>query len=124
MWDTMMLSALKKFINQEDIRAKLEWKIKENTALNKVHEFLLNGNIDEQLKQLIWINHKFYRFLYSACVRTVYMNVTEMHIQERFVETYNEWQSVAYGGWLGQQMNNPLMPQLQYSPLPPNTIVE
>ena len=52
------------------------------------------------------------------------MNVTEMQIQERFVETYDEWQSVAYGGWLGQQMNNPLMPQLQYPPLPPNTVVE
>ena len=50
MWDTMMPSALKQFINQEDIRAKLEWKIKENTALNKVHEFLANANIDEQLK--------------------------------------------------------------------------
>ena len=124
MWDTMMPSALKQFINQEDIRAKLEWKIKENTTLNKVHEFLANANIDEQLKQLIWINRQFYRFLYSACVHTIYMSVTEMHIQERFVETYTEWQSVAYGGWLSQQMNNPLMPQLQHPPLPPNTIVD
>ena len=30
------------------------------------------------------------------------MNVTEMYIQERFLETYNEWQSVAYSEWLGQ----------------------
>ena len=90
MWDTMMSPALKQFINQEDVRAKLEWKIKENTALNKVHEFLANANIDEQLKQLIRVNHQFYRFLYSTCVHNIYMNVTKMHIQERFMETYNE----------------------------------
>ena len=124
MWDTMMPPALKQFINQEDIRSKLEWKIKENTTLNKVHEFLANANTDEQLKQLIGVNHQFYRFLHSTCVHTIYMNVNEMHIQERFVETYNEWQSVAHGGWLGQQMNNPLMPKLQSPPLPPNTVVE
>ena len=47
MWDTMMPPALKQFINQEDIRSKLEWKIKENTTLNKVHEFLANANIDD-----------------------------------------------------------------------------
>ena len=52
MWDTMMLSMLKQFINQEDIPGKLEWKIKKNTALNKVHEFLAIANIDEWLKQL------------------------------------------------------------------------
>ena len=98
MWDTMMPAALKHFINQVDIRAELEWKIKENTALNKVHEFLANANIDEQLKQLIRVNHQFYRFLYLTRVHTIYMNVTEMHIQERFVETYNKWQSIADGG--------------------------
>ena len=124
MCNTMMPPALKQLTNQEGIRAKLEWKIKENSAFNKVHEFLANANIGEQLKQLIRVNRQFYRFLYSTCVHTIYMNVTKIHIRERFVETYNEWQSVAYGGWLGQQMKNPLMPQLQYPPFPPNTIVE
>ena len=79
----MMSTALKQFINQEDIRAKLEWKIKENTTLNKVHEFLANANIDEQLKQLIKVNHQFYKFLYSTCVHTIYMSVNEIHIQKR-----------------------------------------
>ena len=113
MWDTMMPPALKQFINQEEIRAKLEWKIKEKSALKKVYEFLANANIDDKLKQLIRVNHQFYRFLYSTRVHTVYMNIAKRHIQERFMETYNEWQSVAHGRWLGQQMNNPLMPQLQ-----------
>ena len=108
-----MPPALKQFINQEEIRAKLEWKINEKSALKKVYEFLANANIDDKLKQLIRVNHQFYRFLYSTRVHTVYMNITKRHIQERFVETYNEWQSVAHGRWLDQQMNNPLMPQLQ-----------
>ena len=120
----MMPPALKHFTNQEDMRAKLKWKIKENIALNKVHKILTNANTDEQLKQLIRVNHQFYRFLNSMCLHTIYMNVTKIHIQERFMEKYSKWQSAPNGGWLGQQMNNSLMPQLQCSPLPPNTVVE
>ena len=56
----------------------------------QIHEFLANANIDKQLKQVIKVNYQFYRFLYLTCEHTIYMNVTEMHIQERFVETYNE----------------------------------
>ena len=70
MCDTMMPPALKQLINQEDVRAKLEWKIKENSAFNKVHEFLANANIGEQIKQLIRVIHQFYRFLYLTCVHT------------------------------------------------------
>ena len=90
----------------------------------QIHEFLANANIDKQLKQVIKVNYQFYRFLYLTCEHTIYMNVTEMHIQERFVETYNKWQSAAHGGWLSQQMNNPLMPQVQHPPLQPNTVAE
>ena len=66
MWDTMMPRVLNEFIKQEDIRSKLEWQIKENSALNKVHKFLAGTNIDESLQNLIRLNHNFYRFMYST----------------------------------------------------------
>ena len=77
MWETMMLRALTELIKQEDIRSKLEWQIKENTALNKAHEFLAGANIDKSLQNLISLNYNFYRFMYSTCVNIVYMNKKE-----------------------------------------------
>ena len=40
MWETMMPKALNEFIRREDVRRKTEWHVKENTALNIVHNFL------------------------------------------------------------------------------------
>ena len=70
-------------IHQEDIRSKLEWQVKENTALNKVHKFLAGANIDKSLQNLIRLNYNFYRFMYSTCVNIIYMNTKEVQIQER-----------------------------------------
>ena len=80
-WDIMMPRALNEFIKQEDIRSKLEWQIKENTALNKVYRFLEGANIDKNLPNLIRLNHNFCRFMYSTCINIIYMN-TKVQIQE------------------------------------------
>ena len=77
MWETMMLRALTELIKQEDISSKLKWQIKENTALNKAHEFLAGANIDRSLQNLISLNYNFYRFMYSNCVNIIYMNKKE-----------------------------------------------
>ena len=65
MWDLMMSKALKEFIKQENTRLKLEWQIKENTALNKVYKILAGANIDKSLQNFICLNYNFYRFMYS-----------------------------------------------------------
>ena len=64
-WDLMMPKALKEFIKQENTRLRLEWQIKENTALNKVYKFLAGANIDKSLQNFICLNYNFYRFMYS-----------------------------------------------------------
>ena len=122
MWDTMMPRAPNEFIKPDDIRSKLERQIKENTALNKVHDFLAGANIDESLQKLIRLNHNFYRFMHSTCVNIIYMNTKEVQIQERYVEFYSNSQAVAQGGWMDQPMNNNYVPQ--YPPLPLNTVAE
>ena len=60
-----MSKALKEFIKQENTRLKLEWQIKENTALNKVYKILAGANIDKSLQNFICLNYNFYRFMYS-----------------------------------------------------------
>ena len=92
MWDTMIPRALNEFTKQEDIRSKLEWQIKENTALNKVHEFLAGANIDESLQNFIRLNYNFSRFMYSTCVNIIDMNTKEVQILEQCVEGYSNWQ--------------------------------
>ena len=84
----MTLRALNEFIKQEDIRSKLEWQIKKNTTLNKVHEFLTDGNIDKSLQNLIRLTRNFHRFMYSSCVNIIYMNTKEVQIQEQYVKGY------------------------------------
>ena len=118
MWETMMPRALNEFMKQEYIRSKLEWQIKENTALNNVHTFLTGANIDESLQKLIRLNHNFYRFMHSTCVNIIYMNTKEVQIQER----YSNWQATAQGGWISQHRNNNYVPQ--YPLLPLNMVVE
>ena len=84
----MTLRALNEFIKQEDIRSKLEWQIKKNTTLNKVHKLLTGGNIDKSLQSLIRLTCNFHRFMYSTCVNIIYMNTKEVQIQEQYVEGY------------------------------------
>ena len=84
----MTLRALNEFIKQEDIRSKLEWQIKKNTTLNKVHKLLTGGNIDKSLQSLIRLTRNFHRFMYSTCVNIIYMNTKEVQIQEQYVEGY------------------------------------
>ena len=88
-WDTMMPKALNDFIKQEDVRRKIEWGIKENTALNIVHDFLKDGHLDKEMQSLIRMNHNFYRFIYSTTIHNIYFNTKEIHIQERFLGKYN-----------------------------------
>ena len=50
MWETMMSKALKDFIKRENVWRKIEWNVKENTALNIVHDFLKNRHLDEEIQ--------------------------------------------------------------------------
>ena len=77
MWDTMMPKAPNEFIKPDDIRSKLERQIKENTALNKVHDFLAGANIDESLQKLIRLNHNFFQ------VYVLYLHKYYLHEHER-----------------------------------------
>lgn len=113
----MMSVVLNEYIRRENVRLQLEWRIKENAALNTIHEFFSTTNIDESLKELIRLNHQYYRFLYSMCVNMIYMSVYEMPIQEQYWEAFNNWQTVAKGGWIRQSM-------LQFPPLPQNTVAD
>ena len=100
MWETMMPKVLNEFIRREDIRRKIEWHVKENAALNIVHDFLKDGHLDEEIQLLIRMNHNFYRFIYSTTINIIYFNTKEIHIQELFLEKYSERRSNAQGGWL------------------------
>ena len=53
MWDQIMPKALNEFIKKEEVRAKLEWQVKDNTALNFVHNFLKDGHLHAELRTLI-----------------------------------------------------------------------
>ena len=81
----MVPKALKEFIRQEDVRRKIEWDVKENTALNIVHNFLKDGHLDEEMQSLIRMSHNFYTFTYSTTINIIYFNMKEIHIQERFL---------------------------------------
>ena len=50
------------------------------------------------------------------------MNTKEVQIQERYVESYSNWQATAQGVWIGQPVNNNYLPQ--HPPLPLNTVIE
>ena len=132
MWDTMILKALNDFIKWEDVQRKIEWDIKENTALNIVHNFLKDGHLDEEMQSLIWMNHNFYRFIYSTMIHIIYLNTKEIHIQECFLEKYNERERNAHGGWLNgipsvdqyKCFRLPICQVLHYSPLLEDEVVE
>ena len=55
MRDTMIPRALQDFIKTDQIRRKLEWDIKENTALNLIQDFLSDGHLDLEMQSLITI---------------------------------------------------------------------
>ena len=97
-WDQLMPKSLNEFIEKEEVRTKPEWQVKEDTALNLVHNFLKDGHFDAELRTLIRLNHSFYRF--------IYFNTKEELIQERFVSQFNEWQAKAVGGWISLLVNS------------------
>ena len=53
MWDQIMPKALNEFIKKEEVRAKLKWQVKDNTALNFIHNFLKDGHLHAELRTLI-----------------------------------------------------------------------
>ena len=114
MWSTMMPAALNEYILREKVRRDLGWKIKENTALNEVHDFIEKASIDQELILHIRTNHQIYRFSYSTLINMIYYFVNEEPIQNQFIQGFTMWQANTQGGWL-------LQPQpLQY----PNVVVE
>ena len=90
LWDTMTPRALNDFIRREDVRKKLEWDIKENPALNMVHDFLNNSHLDLEMQKLIRINRTFYKFIFSTATNIIYHNTKEVQTQDRFVSAFNE----------------------------------
>ena len=93
-------------LKKEGVRAKLEWQVKENTALNLVQNFLKDRHLDSELLTLIRLNHNFYRFIYSSVIKVICFNTKEVNIQERFVSQFNEWQAKAAGGWISPPVNS------------------
>lgn len=98
MWDQLMPKLLSEFIKKEEVRAKPEWQVKGDTALNLVHNFLKDGHFDAELRTLIRLNHSFYRI--------IYFNTKEELIQERFVSQFNEWQAKAVDRWISPPVNS------------------
>ena len=130
MWDTMIPRALQDFIKTDQIRRKLEWDIKENTALNLIQDFLSDGHFDLEMQRLIRLNNTFYKFIFSTASNVIYHNLKEIQTQESFVRAFNEWQSTTPGGWLPPppppasfQFQVPLEVK-QYAPYPPGAMVE
>ena len=130
MWDTMIPRALQDFIKTDQIRRKLEWDIKENTALNLIQDLLSDGHLDLEMKRLIRLNHTFYKFIFSTASNVIYHNLKEIQTQESFVRAFNEWQSTTPGGWLPPppppgsfQFQVPVEVK-QYAPYPPGAMVE
>ena len=102
MWSTMMPAALNEYILREKVRRDLAWKIKENTALNEVHDFIEKASIDQELILHIRTNHQIYRFSYSTLINMIYYFVNEEPIQNQFIQGFTAWQADAQGGWLSQ----------------------
>ena len=112
-WSTMS-AALNEYILRENVWRDPGWTIKENTALNKVQDFIEKANIDQKLILYIGTNHQTYRFIYLTLINTIYYFVKEEPMQNQFIQGFTAWQANAQGGWLSQ-------PQpLQY----PNVVVE
>ena len=81
-----MPPSLNEYILREKVRRDLGWKIKENTALNQVHEFLEHVNIDKELMLYIRTYQQNYRFIYSTLINTIYFFVNEEHVQNQFIQ--------------------------------------
>ena len=78
MWDTMILHALQDFIKTDQIRRKLQWDIRKNTALNLTQDFLSDSHLDLEMQRLIRLNHTFYKFTFSTASNVIYHNLKEV----------------------------------------------
>ena len=90
--------ALNEYILRENVWRDLGWTIKENTALNKVHDFIEKANIDQKLILYIRTNHQTYRFIYLTLINTIYYFVKEEPMQNQFIQGFTAWQANAQGG--------------------------
>ena len=75
MWDTMIPRTLQEFIKTDQLRRKLEWDIKENTAINLIQDFLSDGHLDLEMQRLIQLNHTFYKSIFSTASYVIYHNL-------------------------------------------------
>ena len=96
MWDTMIPRALQDFIMIDQIRRKLEWDIKKNTALNLIQDFLSNNHLGLEKQHLIRLNHTFYNFIFSTASNVIYHNLKEIQTQESFAGAFNKPQEYGY----------------------------
>ena len=88
MWSTMMPAALNEYISREKVRRDLGRKIKDNAALNEVHDFIEKANISQELILYIRVNHQTYRLIYSTPINAIYYFVNEGPIQNQFIQGF------------------------------------
>ena len=106
-----MCAALNEYISREKVRRDLGWRIKENTALTEVHDFIKKVNINQELILYIRTDHQAYRFIYSIFINTIYYFANEEPIQNQFIQGFTAWQANSHGGWLSlpQPHNTPTL---------------
>ena len=113
-----MPATLNEYISREKVRRDLRRKIKENTVLNEVHDFIGKANIDQELilyiranhqtyhsiysELILYIrtNHQTYHSIYSTLINTIYYFINEEPIQNQFIQGFTMWQTDTQGGWL------------------------
>ena len=67
LWETKMTQSLNEYIFKKEVYNKLDkLELKENVAINTVHECLSNNNIDEELVTLIKEYHNTYIFVFFS----------------------------------------------------------
>lgn len=67
LWETKMTQSLNEYIFKKEVYNKLDkLQLKENVAINTVHECLSNNNIDEELVTLIKEYHNTYIFVFFS----------------------------------------------------------
>ena len=93
-----MPAALNEYISREKVWRDLGCKIKENTILKEVYDFIKKVNIDQELILYIRTNHQTYCFMYSTLINTIYYFVNEEPIQNQFIQGFTAWQANAQGG--------------------------
>lgn len=92
LWETKMTQSLNEYIFKKEVYNKLDkLELKENVAINTVHECLSNNNIDEELATLIKEYQNTYIFLFSSVFNTIYFNTKKSKMLNGIIKHYVLW---------------------------------